>query len=328
MISLKYVRIFQFENKLSINNLLDVCKSNRIPLDLGVAQSAYGWCDIIEPAILHSPASLPYLIGRFIGKVRSAPREMVSRELKAEMRRREREGESTTKDMERAIEGDIQLRLSEDLEPEILEGYVIITEAGEMFVTSKKRPVIDLLVNGLTYQLFDKGFAFKPKQIAASKNKLKLLATQFNALSSTLSEVVCKNSTGLTRLDPFSSANQFYLQTLSHSDIDRVTLNQNNMLFVTLTHKGTIHDIRFGEDFESEWRNYGDGEQSEMLDMIRAGLWLDCLTSLLVGTQMDIDRLFTHAHAQDDEYDAQQTVASPQQTYRENVVDLFRKKYD
>lgn len=324
MISLKFARIFQFERDIDLQELCSVFKANRVAVELGVAQSSYGWCDIVEPSLLHTPAKIPYLIGRFIGKVRTVPKGMVDRELMAEKMRYERAGTPITKDMEKCLAADIYLKLSETIEPEILEGYVIVTSNGEMFVTSKKRPVIDDLVNGLSFMLFEKDYSFKPKVLPLSKHKLKAMATHYNKLGTSLLEVVGKNASETLRIDPYQSADHFYKQTLLNSCIERITLTHNNLLLVTFTHKGAIHDIRFGADFESEWRNYGDGEESHLLDLIRTGLWLDQLKHILDTTSQDAERLcdYMDANASDE------SLAPKHETvriYNENVIELFKK---
>jgi len=292
MISLKFVRYYQITNTFSLEGLLAVCKENRLVAELGELQiRSYGFCPNVEPSLLQTPNRLPYLIGRFGGKIRTVPRELIQRKVAAEIRRREASGEGMTKETQKELETLFDKELSSQLEPDYIEGYVIVTESGDLLITSNKKSHLESLSLGLQFLFSAKDLAFKPKSLPLSKSLLKQMAQRHNQLSNSVLEVTCKQDRTTIHLVPRDSEQAFFNKTLKNCVVERLTLHQNKMLFVTITNKGLINDIKFGSEFESEWREYGDSEASALLDSIRAGLWLDHMTALMVGVQIDLDAI-------------------------------------
>lgn len=291
MISLKYVRLCSFETPLAFDEISALISKNLLQGLPPELTKTFGWSGNFQPVVLESPNRNKYLISRFEGLLRSVPKELIDRKVNAERKRLEGRGEVATKQHLEAYAEDVAIQLRSELEPEQLECYLIVLASGQIILSSNKRAWLDELVLGLQFVLSAADVEIRPTLLRLSRASLKLLALNHQSIDASVLQVAVKQSRASTKLDPGGVAPAFYRQTLSNGDVERVTFCRDDLLYVSITSKGTIASIVCGDTFLERWREYGSGEESEMLDKIRTGIWLDELLGLVASIETDAERL-------------------------------------
>lgn len=280
MFKLKFVRFFSFDEPITPDQFVALTE-NKIKTIPEGSRSTFGFSDTEPVSQLESPKRRPYVIGQFEGAQRSVPKALIERYVDSERKKLLQEGQVATKDTLAEFRMQAEEVLSAKLDPELLESNVIFLPRDNLLLlTCQKRALMDDLATGLHHEMKIQNAHIRPYQQAVSKSRLKLLAQHYQQVGVTLNEVVMKSG-GIVRVQPESTEQQYYRDMLQHADVDRITFSRDDLLNVTVTEKGTIHDAIPGDTFSDRWREVGCGEESTYLDFVRAGIWIDELMDIL-----------------------------------------------